>query len=348
MVAPLERNLEYVDQNQYKFHGSYTLPPSYEFVTLPPGASVRPLSTSTARKEDVYISNSYGVAKSFTGAIQIISSLYALYSAYGEQTQEYGYAAFGFSVLPYTVMSLLNAIANLIEASYDTLYLVRSDVMLEAERRERGEIVGEIAELVPAGKEAEQEMIGEQNISVDLKFERTRHGYWRAYHIIDEGTERASNRSWKVAIPSDPDTYVPAEDPNAKIVVRAFGQSYRFSKMTHRRSVKFRTRAVAIITVFALLTPYIVIGAISKFSPGNSSLIERVFMMGWLVVGQTIGALNLAATKGKVRKWAWWSFIETWFLRFVVMVGFAMAIGGFYFTARNLRDFGYCMKLGGL
>jgi hypothetical protein len=68
----------------------------------------------------------------------LLQSLYAsltLYRTGGGQVNRYGFAAPGLTVLPYAVMSILNLMANLVAPHYPTLYLVRSEVMEEAERR---------------------------------------------------------------------------------------------------------------------------------------------------------------------------------------------------------------------
>ncbi|TGZ78438.1 hypothetical protein EX30DRAFT_384848 [Ascodesmis nigricans] len=330
---------------KWKIQGYYSLPPMYTIAHLPPGTTLRPLSTSSAKKEEVTISNSYGVVKSFTGAIQIISSLYTLYTAYGDETDRYGYAAFGFSVLPYTIMSFMNTIANLVEATYDTLYLVRSDVMLEAERREHGEFIGEVAELVPASKATELEVAG--MTTVDLRFLRRPKGKWVAVEVDDAGKPIDGGVRYKVNFPHDTAAYNPAKDPRDKILVQPVGQSYRFNYVKHKRAGKFQRAAIWVITLLSLVIPYIVIGALSKFNRGTeSTLKQRVFMMGWLVSGQTIGVFDLVGQGTKIqRRWPKWAMVENFVDKSIVVVGFALAVGGFVQVGTMLRDFGYCVKV---
>lgn len=315
---------------KWKIQGHYSLPHSYCLACLPAGTLLQPLSTSDASKEEIVISNSYGIIKAFSGIVQIVSSLYALYASYGDQTRAYGYAAFGFTVLPYTIMSVLNTIANLIEASYDCLFLVRSDVMAEAELRERGEFIGEVAELVPAGKEHNGMRF------IDLRFVYSVRGRWRAFEVDDNGSPIPSGHKWRVHIPNLL-TYNEKKDPRAKIHVQPLGQSYRFSQASHRRSQVFRRRAGIAMILFALVTPYIVIGSISRFQKGRSTARQRVFMVGWLMVGQVIGALNLVKQGTKARRKHWWWVLETTVKSVVVIIGITMAIGGFYEVGSMLR-----------
>ena len=85
---------------------------------------------------------------------------YALYRARGGQISCYGYAAFGLTVIPYLIMSLLNSFADAVTPSYPTCYLVRSEEMDEAERREGcyfDGVVGRLVRQETNGDEAESD-----------------------------------------------------------------------------------------------------------------------------------------------------------------------------------------------
>ncbi|KAF8246575.1 hypothetical protein K440DRAFT_631102 [Wilcoxina mikolae CBS 423.85] len=331
-----------LDREKYKIHGHFTLPPNYTLAHLPPGTELMSLAASHATKSDIVLSNSYSVVKAFTGLVQIISSLYTIYSSYGDETARYGFAAFGFTVLPYTVMSMLNVAANIIEASYDCLFLVRSDVMKEAEEREGGEFVGEVAELVPATPDIEIAVAGTE--FVDLRFQRTARGQWRAHEVDDDGRP-LPGKSWRVYIPPLDGTYSRDLDPRAKIIVEPVGQAYRFNHLEKIRAREFRKWVELVITLFSLITPYVVVGTISKFRRGSSTIRQRVFMVGWLVVGQVIGVLNLVEHTTNLHEIQRWKLTQWIVTRFVIVLGFAFAVGGFVETGRMLREFGYCIQL---
>jgi hypothetical protein len=215
--------------------------------------------------------------------------------------------------------------------------------MKEAEEREGGEFVGEVAELVPATSDIEIAIAGTE--LVDLRFQRTPRGQWRAFEVDDYGRP-LPRRSWRVYIPPLDGTYSLDSDPRAKIVVGPVGQAYRFNYSESIRARKFRKWVELVITLISLITPYVVVGSISKFHRGNSTIRQRVFMVGWLVIGQVIGVLNLVETaKKKLKKTQLWKQIQWIVTRFVVVLGFAFAIGGFVETGRMLREFGYCIKL---
>ncbi|KAI5778469.1 hypothetical protein EDC01DRAFT_622837 [Geopyxis carbonaria] len=314
----------------YKVQGHYKLPPGYALAVLPPGAVVGPLRASNATKEQIVISNSYDLIKSFAAMLQIVSSIYAVFTAYAGQTLAYGYSAFGFSVVPYTIMSILNAVANLVEASYDTLYLVRSQVMEEAERRNSGEFTCEVAEL-PTQWVAEQVRLTE--------FDAKGAPVW----THDEATDKR----WRVTIlgprnrPSDFDDVA-----GKQLIVTPLGGAYAIDTHTRFQSDQFRRWASTLITLVALVVPYVTIGAMSRFAVGqNNNMRRRVFMMGWLVFGQILGVMNLVEegmmVKGK--KWPWW--VEQTALWLVRIGGTAMAVGGLVEVVTMLREFGFCLPL---
>jgi hypothetical protein len=91
--------------------------------------------------------------------LQFLYASFTFYRTIGGQVNRYGFAAPGFTVLPYAVMSALNLMANLVAPHYPTLYLVRSEVMEEAEWRTGlpfDYVVGKVAEsgtnnIVPEG-----------------------------------------------------------------------------------------------------------------------------------------------------------------------------------------------------
>ena len=75
------------------------------------------------------------MVKGIVSLLQLLYTSYTFYRTIGGQVNQYGFAAPGFTVLPYAVMSALNLMANLVAPHYPTLYLIRTKIMEEAERR---------------------------------------------------------------------------------------------------------------------------------------------------------------------------------------------------------------------
>lgn len=335
---------EIEDLTKWKIQGQYNLPDGYCFSFLPAGTSIGPINPETDR-EKIVIASSYGTAKSFTGILQILISVFTLYSSSGTQIGHYGYAAFGFSVIPYTVMSFLNAIANSIEADYDTLFMVESEVMVEAFERTGEEFVGAVAALLPEHEHDE---------TVDLKFRHSRERGWKAYEVDDNGME--TGKKWRVTfeeveVPTEAEKIFIFGSPPpprrinetaARISIPAEGQ-YRRKKRIVRMSDRFNSFAVSIIIIISLIVPYIVMGSLSSFKAENSTPRQRTFMMGWLVVGQVIGIVDIIESGGGKKK-RWWDTLENFIKTIVVIAGFAFAVGGFVEAGKMMRAFGFCIK----
>ena len=81
------------------------------------------------------LSSSSNLVKGIAALLQLFYTSSTLYHSIGGQVIQYGFVAPGLTVLPYAVMSALNLMASLVAPHYPTLYLVRSEVMEEAERR---------------------------------------------------------------------------------------------------------------------------------------------------------------------------------------------------------------------
>jgi hypothetical protein len=81
------------------------------------------------------VSASYSFPKAFIAIVQLLYAAFTLFRSSGGQITEYGYAAFGLTVTPYALMSLINLIGGLVTPSYPAgaaLYLISSSVMGEA------------------------------------------------------------------------------------------------------------------------------------------------------------------------------------------------------------------------
>ncbi|KAK0715362.1 hypothetical protein B0H67DRAFT_537735 [Lasiosphaeris hirsuta] len=68
-------------------------------------------------------------AKAAISAAQLVYALATLYRTQSYQVKDYGYAAYGLSVIPYAWMSLINLAGNLMCPRYQSMYLVRSPAL---------------------------------------------------------------------------------------------------------------------------------------------------------------------------------------------------------------------------
>jgi hypothetical protein len=84
------------------------------------------------------------VAKILISILQIIWGITTLYKARGNQIQLYGYGAFGLTVAPYAIMSIINLITNLLRPEYPVMFMVHTADMDNA-IREGGDFRGVVA-----------------------------------------------------------------------------------------------------------------------------------------------------------------------------------------------------------
>jgi hypothetical protein len=121
-----------IPEYKWKVHGLCSLIPEYTLAIVPKDAAVtiRGIrhNMSTTEKERVLkesqIASAWNMPKGALSIGQILFGVYTLYRARGDQLQEYGYAAFGLTVLPYAWMSLVNLLANLATPSYPCLFMI--------------------------------------------------------------------------------------------------------------------------------------------------------------------------------------------------------------------------------
>ncbi|KAI9768637.1 MAG: hypothetical protein M1839_003997 [Geoglossum umbratile] len=81
--------------------------------------------------------------KILVAIIQVLYATVTLYRSRGNQIDQYGYAAFGLTVAPYAIMSIINLAGQLVTPDYPAMYLVWSEVMGEA--IERGAKISAVA-----------------------------------------------------------------------------------------------------------------------------------------------------------------------------------------------------------
>jgi len=81
------------------------------------------------------IAASLSTPKVAASLVQVTAAIVTVYRTRGTQLDTYGYAAFGLSVIPYTLMSIINLVGNLVTPDYEAIFMVRSEAMDEAEAR---------------------------------------------------------------------------------------------------------------------------------------------------------------------------------------------------------------------
>lgn len=248
--------------DERKIHGEISkksrrnawLEDEYEFYIVPSNIAVKARYENTKIK----LSKSHSIIKTVAALVQLAFACFTLYHARGNQIQEYGYAAFGFTVVPYAVMSLVNLIGSIVTPNYSSLFMVRSEVMAEAEKR-GARFDGTVGEIYSSSRSNEHDLVCIRP---------------------SQGNETVFRK------PSD--IHSSSEENDPKVTIYQEGVMHRCPKS--KGLIRWNWVALA-IAISALMTPYALIAGFTNFEVGNKTTIEGFAIMTWLAGGQAFGLL---------------------------------------------------------
>jgi hypothetical protein len=136
-------DLEDVNPRYHDIQGRCSPPDGYRMV-IPDKDFLQAIPLHTLKPtSEIKVSRSQSWSKVAASIVQLIFSSITIYRTRDNQVIRYGYAAFGLSVFPYTMMSLVNFICVGMVGDYSCKYILRTSVLDEAERR-GGEFDGTI------------------------------------------------------------------------------------------------------------------------------------------------------------------------------------------------------------
>jgi hypothetical protein len=145
-----------IDIRLANVHGTFRVPQGYEFAYIPCDVVARhanrfyyptelegqaprtpnlTIHEADAVAASASISSNYDISKSLIAIAQTIFGAITLYEAGNSQLDRYGYAAYGLTVVPFLIMSLVNLASQIATADYPAMYMIQSPVMDEARRR---------------------------------------------------------------------------------------------------------------------------------------------------------------------------------------------------------------------
>ena len=318
----------------YEVDGLIEKSEQYELMFVPDEAAVVPASLKTGTEYAATMSASYGFAKALVAVFQTIYSSITLYRARADQISDYGYAAFGLTVAPYAVMSIVNLIGNMLTPDYAALHLVRSHDLEEAVRR--GKQMDATVGKLKTGSFDVKTWIGTFQDVNDAS-----NNYIMNFERVQASGTGAKENSFRASIRIDPS----ARD-------KGFLSETMLQKVDRRSPLRHGLVRFA-LTALVVLAPLIINGAISGFQPGASTTAQRGWNMSWLIVGIT-SCLGLAylfsliyleeADHLKVG-WddgSWWAYV---FIVGIVLACGVPAIGGMVNVILMFLDFGFCTRI---
>jgi len=349
------------------------LAPGYTIIMLPSCTPVRNLIDDHAIDR---INCQYDIMRGLVALVQALLAIQTLYQTRGDQLTRYGYSAFGLTVAPYAIMSLVNLLGALSRPEYDAVYLVGSPIMVE-ERRRRGldgyydGVVGEVFEADTDRDDAFADNAIEaptQFIKGPVKFvtiDKDLYASFPSRAIASPRDGTTEDTLIKVSASALPPVssigaslYVPNASPFSynradKIPLTESLPSpanLDISKWPSKllpRSTRYikRSRYFA----FAIsLTPIILIQVLSKFRAGSSTVSQQAITMLWLAWGSAIGYLVARFEKRDTIGEKVDGVTQVWSVLlkavFFVVLG-APAIAGWVVVAKMLKEYGKCVKL---
>lgn len=361
-------------------HGKRDTPDGYTLAFVPRNAKVASLAGAEVEAEVLdspVLSSIWGAAKMGISLFQSLYATYTVWQARGDQITRYGYAAFALTVAPYAVMSTLNLIGNILTPDYPTLYLVRSQMMDEAEKREGARFEGAVGRLVEIPTNASPELVDgatskdvEHHVFGTFSVRKDENG--NTVTLLQKGETSATAKPdgnpgkgpSATVNPREPmtlQTKVSDDDLPPKylsILVPACPRFQRLDDLHVAAYFKDKDRPVGpsfllFGATLAINTIVIaIVGGLSHFHKGDSTTAQRVWTMMWLVFGFFMGFYiavipsldeprdtNRAAKMSDIHERA----VPT---ALVALVTMAPAVGGFVVVAQMLRAYGVCTTIG--
>ncbi|KAJ6030396.1 uncharacterized protein N7446_000542 [Penicillium canescens] len=364
---------------RYTISGTCDLPPGYELAYVPSTAVVEPLSIAERLRfngqDPQNISSIYSFGPPLIALIQIVYASVTIYQSRGNQVDTYGYAAFGFTVIPYLIMSTVNLLGNIVTHSYPSIYLVHTELMDEASHR-GGIFAGVVATL-------KSEPLSVNNMFVFSGLCQRRQGYlwefevgklYRPGEIEPDGPmeRRPRNFSYPIratgngisdAVAPSSSESLSSQDEEAKSrLIIVCPTCYNFKV----RFTRLLPPQVSTPAMFISSLPLVAIGALSHFKAGSSTVAQRVWILGstvlrmvnvtnpmfadW-IIRTTIDNPALAKLRGlnladpREEKYFYLDFGLFFLLILLLCVITAPTIGQFVVVGQMLNEYGSCSQL---
>ena len=355
-----------------KLHGRCKLPPGYFLMTVPKDATFIEDEVASGGPQDgvwkrtysavagyvkprqktsTSIASSYNALKSLIAVLQALFAIVTLYNSKGHQIDRFGYAAFGLTVVPYALMSVINLCANLLCPEYPAMYLVSNQALQNLQHQYSPGSLKD-TQHKPARQVVTQQDIGVAgqgglgSVQADQSAEDQKQPD-QAQRAHDDHEDQAFEISGTVGTLSLESDRAIQQDLDRQI------STATYRDITDLRQLDFDSRTFRFgfisFLVFAFVVIIIIYG-LSPFQKGSSTVAQRVWTMMWLSFGLIIGVLmesvksledravlNLGPMLAPSNVW------KTVLSEVVTPIGFAVpAIGGLVVVGQMIDSYGVC------
>ena len=311
-----------VDHENIKIHGSFKLALGYGLAYVPPNVEIHPRHEYQTIEGDrisamgtdqvvgrTRIASTHDIPRIWFSLIQTVSAGYSLYRARGSQINRYGFAAFGLTVIPYMIVSVVNFLGSFLSAEYETMYIVHSATMDEMIRR--GGMVDGVVGTLHGNVEAARQLTwsSTQDLTgpacTNITFTNTDD------HISGYGTSGDTRHSFAILpyeppVPAPKHRFIqwcnklrqwhgmatPAEikskprPPGPAIRIPTHCPIDRLTEPSYQSSLNVLSLLVLFLT---LALPYIVIAILTGWKANQSTSTQQNFVLAWLICGQYQG-----------------------------------------------------------
>lgn len=301
------------------------------------------------QKTSTSIPSSYNARKSLVAVLQAVSAIVTLYQSKGHQIDRFGYAAFGLTVVPYALMSVINLCANLFCPEYAAMYLVRNQALQNLQHRVEDTKDESARQVVTPHDIGIAGQAGLGSVQADQSAEDQKQPD-QAQKAHDDHEDQAFEISGTVGTLSLESDRVIQQDLDRQI------SSATYRDITDLRQLEFDSRKFISAFPSFLVTAVVVIaivGGVSGFHKGSSTPAQRVWTMMWLSFGLGIGVIMNPAEMLEDRAVlnlgpmgapsSGWERVK-WVLSAVFFpIGLAVpAIGGLVVVAQMINSYGVC------
>ena len=269
-----------------------------------------------------------------------------LYNTQGRQIEKFGYAAFGLTVVPYAVMSIVNGFANLLCPDYSAVYIVCNQTLDNLHTRS-GRRSQERTQAAPVGQAAIQQntfvQVAEQGVSHSAQADESAEGQNQAQRAQDDHEDqefRISGTVGTLSLASDLAIQKHLEGNCGLVALKSV--------------LKFAVKTlVGYLFIIAVILG--IIGGLSSFRQGSSTLAQRVWTMMWLCSGFHSGLLY-HLFRGTLRNREvlivstlkydnGWRLLVAKFFFCTLTMSTVPAIGGFVLVAQMINSYGVCSEV---
>lgn len=151
----LRYNEETTSWRRIKVHGQHKLPPGFELGEVPAYASFEKDEAPRNRwwqkavPQETQLASNRNLVRIIASCVQVVFGVITLYRTRGLQIERFGYAAYGLTVFPYALMSLINLCANILQPDYPAMYIVDSQFLdtLRRDHPDTCEVTGTVGRL---------------------------------------------------------------------------------------------------------------------------------------------------------------------------------------------------------